>query len=222
LGSNQRLLPCEGSAAPTRTSATPRVAPHPSRSTTQPNQGRVVLRVAMRGMVSGNLLARRWPRTNLTQVGRAERPRPSRLTDRDSRPSHSQPGTQHAATDSWPAFLSHGSRVQPEGSSAGAVHVLETPTHDPCGADAEELLGEVRESWVDLAATGLEHVGQASDLDSAGAPGVADDIVDEEGDLRMCWASRHFLLAPNLTPPMSIVSSSALKLNVRGTTWGWP
>jgi hypothetical protein len=28
----------------------------------------MMLRVALRGMVSGKLLARRWPRTNMTQI----------------------------------------------------------------------------------------------------------------------------------------------------------
>jgi len=52
-----------------RASAAPRVAPHQFRSTTLLSRGRVGLRVALRGMVSGRLLARRWPRTNMTQIG---------------------------------------------------------------------------------------------------------------------------------------------------------
>src|SRR4029453_18846470 len=35
-------------------------------------------------------------------------------------------------------------------------------------------------------------------------------------------ASRHFLVLPKSTPPTSIASSSALKVKVSGTTWGWP
>jgi hypothetical protein len=33
------------------------------------NRGRAVLRVVLRGMVAGRLLARRWPRTNVPQIG---------------------------------------------------------------------------------------------------------------------------------------------------------
>jgi hypothetical protein len=54
----QRLLPCEGSAAPTRTSATPRVALHQSRSTILLARGRMGLRRAWRGRGSGSFLAR--------------------------------------------------------------------------------------------------------------------------------------------------------------------
>jgi hypothetical protein len=59
-GSNLWPLPCERSAAPTYTHAAPRVAPHQSRSTALLIRGRVVLRVVLRGTVSGRLLARRW------------------------------------------------------------------------------------------------------------------------------------------------------------------
>src|SRR6266508_529970 len=39
--------------------------------------------------------------------------------------------------------------------------------------------------------------------------------------LGLCWTSRHFLVAPKLMPPMSIVSWSRLSQNVTGTTCGW-
>jgi hypothetical protein len=61
-------LPRERSATPTHTHAAPRLAPHQPRSAVLPNRGHVVLRVAWRGMVSGRLLARRWPRTNMAQI----------------------------------------------------------------------------------------------------------------------------------------------------------
>ena len=44
--------------------ARPRLAPYQSRSTTLVKLGRLVLRVALRGVVSGRLLARRWPHTH--------------------------------------------------------------------------------------------------------------------------------------------------------------
>jgi hypothetical protein len=50
-------LPCEGSAGLPHTYAAPHVAAHQCRSTTLPNRGHVVLRVALPGMVSGRLLA---------------------------------------------------------------------------------------------------------------------------------------------------------------------
>jgi hypothetical protein len=62
----------KGARAPRVNSVGPTVTPHQPRSTTQPNRGRVVLRVALRDIVSGKSLARRWPRTmrtNMAQVG---------------------------------------------------------------------------------------------------------------------------------------------------------
>jgi hypothetical protein len=54
-------LPCERSTAPTRTYGAPRIAPQQARSTTLPNRGSVVLRVASRSVIPGRLLARPWP-----------------------------------------------------------------------------------------------------------------------------------------------------------------
>ena len=69
---DQWPLPCERSAAPTRTSAAPRVAPHQSSSTTLPNRGHVVLRAASQGIVSGRLLAHRTDMTASITRGRSK------------------------------------------------------------------------------------------------------------------------------------------------------
>jgi hypothetical protein len=58
VGSNQRLLPCEGSADPTRTYAALRVAPQRRSSTVMADCGNTGLCMAEGGSVSGKSLAR--------------------------------------------------------------------------------------------------------------------------------------------------------------------
>jgi hypothetical protein len=65
-------LPCERSAGPTRTYSVPRVTAHPGRSTTPSNRGRVVLRAASQGIVSGRLLAHRTDMTASITRGRSK------------------------------------------------------------------------------------------------------------------------------------------------------